>query len=192
MTNKVCYTGGAEGSDTIWEFLCSKAGIDVKVFTFAGHKGTKSQHAVVLNEEQLNEAFPHLEKANLVLRRWIPRSKPWIANLLCRNWYQVKDAQALYAIGRLTSGRAVDGGTGWAVQMAIDRGIPAFVFDIVKDSWHKWDGEKDYWIPIVSPDIYDKFAGVGTRKITASGEQAIAIFIQRMLNENRDNTERTQ
>lgn len=185
IQTKTCFSGGADGSDTVWENECMKAGIPVKSFTFAGHKGQRSPNAVTLNENQLNEAFPYLERANQKLKRWIPRSKPWIANLLCRNWYQVKDAEALYAIGQLTSSGVVDGGTGWAVQMAIDRGIPVFVYEQNRMQWIQWKNEG--WVDISSPVIYNLFAGVGTRKINASGEQAIAIFIQRMINEYNDN-----
>lgn len=41
---------------------------------------------------------------------------------------QVKNSDAVFAIGHLVRG-IVDGGTGWAVQMAIDDGKPVYVYD---------------------------------------------------------------
>ena len=57
-------------------------------------------------------------------------------NLIRRNWYQVKDSNGVFAIGKLSASRStVEGGTGWAVQMAVDSKKPVYVFDTVNSLW---------------------------------------------------------
>jgi hypothetical protein len=67
-------------------------------------------------------------------------------DLLIRDWSQVKHADAVFAIGhlvnkgeslfpnqkndtRIARKQAVQGGTGYAVEMAIQEGKPVYVFD---------------------------------------------------------------
>ena len=90
--------------------------------------------------ETLKEADIRLEAAKLTLKRNIPYYKPWIANLLRRNWFQVQYAKTVYAVGTLNEKAVfldnvplqnvnerrvdrmgVDGGTAWACQMYLDR-----------------------------------------------------------------------
>ena len=107
---------------------------------------------------------------------------------LIRNWAQVKYADAIFAIGnlvnkgqklfpnqkndtRLASHVAVTGGTGYAVEMAIQAGKPVYVFDQKRLQWYKnIDGN---WSKSDTPALTNNFAGIGTREINEYGRQAI-------------------
>ena len=65
----------------------------------------------------------------------------------------------------------VDGGTGWAVQMAIDDGKPVHLYDQERDQWFiNRNGE---WGYDDVPTLTDEFAGIGSRKINDKGREAI-------------------
>jgi hypothetical protein len=103
--------------------------------------------------------------------------------LLIRNWSQVKYADAVFAIttiqkegdemnygkkAKIVQGK---GGTGYAIQMAINEGKPVYVFDQVRKQWVKningvWSQSE---VPVLTPN----FAGIGTREINEAGKQAI-------------------
>ena len=77
----------------------------------------------------------------------------------------------------------VDGGTGYAVQMAINLGKPVYVFDLNYNVWMKYNpeglvdsdipGQKGRFDQTDTPVLTKKFAGVGTREINEAGKQAI-------------------
>jgi hypothetical protein len=95
-----------------------------------------------------------------------------------REWFQVKGGEAVFAIGYLTdSMNEVKGGTGWAVQMAIDAGKPVYVFDQQFDRWFTWEegvpGKFGRFVECDIPVLTGHFAGVGTREILPNGIEAI-------------------
>lgn len=196
-TEFVNYSGGAVGSDTAWEEIGAKYGVKTKAFSFKGHD-TKSPNKIELTEKELNEGWQAVLKANETLKRNISNLSPYIKNLLSRNWFQVKNAEVVYAIGKFDkSGYHVDGGTGWAVQMAIDNKKPVIFFDQenVKDKttadWYAWDYQEGGFMPLDEAHGYDKyriddtpilvqnFAGIGTRELTPEGRQAIETVYQK-------------
>ena len=72
---------------------------------------------------------------------------------------------------RLASHVAVTGGTGYAVEMAIQAGKPVYVFDQKRLQWYKnIDGN---WSKSDTPTLTNNFAGIGTREINEYGRQAI-------------------
>ena len=107
-------------------------------------------------------------------------------NLLARNWAQVKYSEEIFAIGTIVkkgqkskkgytvSCTSVDGGTGYAVQMAILNEKTVYVFDQETEEWFKWSYIIDKYIKIKAPTIQSKnFAGIGTRDINEAGKKAI-------------------
>ena len=126
-----------------------------------------------LTQEQANTADARLAQANQTLNRRWPTARPYVNNLLRRNWFQVKNSDALFAISNLDANKpgTVKGGTGWAVQMAIDENKPVFVFDQGKKQWFTWEGKK--FVETETPTLTPSFAGVGTRNINEAGRQAI-------------------
>jgi predicted NAD-dependent protein-ADP-ribosyltransferase YbiA (DUF1768 family) len=117
---------------------------------------------------------------------------------LIRNWAQVANSDAVFAIGTLGKEGdiwkgdeksaeprkllkvAVQGGTGYAVEMAIQAGKPVYVFDQVRNQWYKnINGE---WSKSEVPTLTKNFAGIGTREINEAGKQAIRDVYANMLN----------
>ncbi|KKN43673.1 hypothetical protein LCGC14_0700730 [marine sediment metagenome] len=97
----VMLSGGAKGADTAWGIAANNAGHQVVHWSFEGHKSFHPEFTYKLTQEELEEADEYLKEANKTLKRSLPYSKPWIMNLLRRNWYQVKYIDAIYAVGTL-------------------------------------------------------------------------------------------
>ena len=176
LENPIHYTlssGGAQGSDLHWQNMGAKYGVRVKAFSFEGH-GKRNNARIVLADWQLKQADEHLHKANKTLKRHFPTSKSFVDNLLRRNWYQVKDANGVFAVGKLcASGKIVEGGTGWAVQMAIDARKPVYVFDFGVGSWKRYDYDKQKFLSCKVPRLTLNFTGIGTRILPEEGKTAI-------------------
>jgi hypothetical protein len=116
-------------------------------------------------------------------------------NLLARNWAQVKYSNQVFAIGTIVEPGAkspkgyyskakiqtVDGGTGYAVMMAINNMREVYVFDQIKLKWFRWSYSTMSFIELKeTPKIRThNFAGIGTREITADGIKAIEEVYQK-------------
>jgi len=113
-----------------------------------------------------------------------------------RNWLQVKYADSIYAVAAILepnekdkkgyvnkSGKqVVEGGTGYAVEMAIMVNKPVYVFDQLKNKWFTWkysttdlfgDSSGGSFIETDTPVLTKNFASIGTREINPNGRQAI-------------------
>lgn len=163
VTTYVNHSGGAIGSDTMWGEIGEEYGVVSNHY----YHGTKTPNGnIEITEEQFERGKQHVYKANETLHR---RPDKYM-NLLARNWIQVENSDAVFAIGQLKN-NVVDGGTGWAVQMAIDVGKPVYVFDQDRNKWYT-NVDKD-WIEIGTPTLTPNFAGIGTRNINQNGIKAI-------------------
>lgn len=171
----VCNTGGAIGSDLVFEQECLRKGIKVIAWSFEGHN-TNSKNRKILTREELEEGFEHIKIANKSLKRNFYNLKPYVKNLLSRNWFQVKNSDAIYAIGNIIkpNWHQVDGGTGWACQEGIDNKKDVYVFEQNENWWFKYNYKNEIFekhndIPLLSK----RFAGIGTREINENGIKAI-------------------
>ena len=190
-----CHSGGAAGADTEWE----ERGLVRGVQTFAYSYKTKyhdSPSKVEISEEDYQEGVAMISKANRTLGRY-GISK--YMNLLARNWAQVKYSSQVFAIGSIVKAGeksakgyknsakqdVVDGGTGYAVQMAIDAEKEVFVFDQDRDAWHRWSYNSMRFVPMKEcPVITEQdFAGIGTREIRANGIAAIEEVYEKTFSE---------
>ena len=162
-------TNSRKSSDTVFEDVGEEFGVKVLAYTFEGHDHS-GKNPVELDAIQLAEANDHLRIANRSLKKTWPTSKPYVNNLLRRNWFQVKNADAIFAVGKV-SGTTVDGGTGWAVQLAIDNNKPVYVFDQNDNQWKIWNGTA--FVNTTPPILTRNFAGIGTREITDAGIRAV-------------------
>jgi hypothetical protein len=110
---------------------------------------------------------------------------------LIRNWAQVKNSDAVFAISsigkagdvwkadlgkpkaeqRVLIKDAIQGGTGYAVEMAIQQNKPVYVFDQNESKWFTWNGSE--FTEVNTPSLTKNFAGIGTREINEIGKQAI-------------------
>lgn len=141
LADNLMLSGGAKGADCYWAKAASAAGHQVIHWSFEGHKSYDPDNTLILDDETLKEADIRLEMAKLSMKRSIPYHKPWIANLLRRNWFQVQYAESVYAVGTLNDKAVfasenlplsrkphvdrmgVNGGTAWACQMYFDRWV---------------------------------------------------------------------
>ena len=164
------YSGGASGSDNYWETFGSLYGLTVKSFSFDGHH-TTNPHAVVLSDDELKKADYFLERANQTLLRRFPTRNKFCNDLLRRNWHVVKDVDTVFALGEMVSNKTVNGGTGWAVQLAVDEKKKVYVFDDKKNGWSVYDHARKRFVPFHDvPTLSKNFAGVGTRNLTDEGK----------------------
>lgn len=176
-----CMSGGAEGADLAWGEAARKANHGVIHYSFDGHRTRARQdEVVILTPAQLAEADPFCRQANAHLGRHFPPRSEFVANLLRRDYFQVKDASRLYAVSAIDHKGMVAGGTAWAVMMFLVKHslLPcgAFVFDQERGSWFTWEG---HWEPVGRPPTPSGiYAGVGTRRLGRRGRDAIdAVFM---------------
>ncbi len=184
LNNIVCHSGGAVGSDTEWENI----GKEFKVITKAYSYKTSyhvSENKIEISDEDYKEGIEEINKADKWLNRYGIHK---YMNLLARNWAQVKYSDQVIAVGTIVKkgekspkgypnkGKfdMVDGGTGYACQMAINHEKVVFVFDQKRDKWFRWSYSSLCYVECQCPKIsYQNFAGIGTREIKSNGIQAI-------------------
>src|SRR5882757_5747764 len=137
MTENICFSGGAVGADMAWGAEALKQNHNVIHYSFPGHnvKNTPLNTVYTLSIEDLKEADPYLIEANRLLQRHIKFDGNYIVNLMRRNYFQIKFAESIYAIGSIDNGK-IPGGTAWAITMGILKGMDnIFIFDQVKNNW---------------------------------------------------------
>ena len=184
-------SGGAKGSDFQWGEIGKKFGLSedrihhlwVDSPEVGEDRGITPHGNRPITQEQARAIDEEVKKANIFVGRVFPmqpkrgRTQAQTTranNLLRRNWYQVRGSDAVFAIGNLDkkkTGLAVEGGTGWAVQMAIDQGKPVHFFDQKSNKWYT--GNNTSLTEIDTPTLTPNFAGIGTRGITPAGRKAI-------------------
>ena len=178
--SNVCMSGGADGADLVWGAEARRHSHKVLHFSFAGHRTqAPPDELVILSEDDLRRADPYLAKATVRLNRDRPPASQYAANLLRRDWYQVKDAERVYAVARLQDNRQIEGGTAWTVTLFIDRhdGRPceAYLFEPNRRQWLRWN--TDWEASAMPPPPSGLWAGIGMRALSPSGEAAIqALF----------------
>jgi hypothetical protein len=185
LTNLTCHSGGAVGSDSIWEEIGERYGVKILAYSYKTPYHT-SPNKVEICDTDYKEGILEVNKAN----KWLNRfgiSK--YMNLLARNWVQVKYSDQIFAIGTIikkgernnkgyyNNGKydTIDGGTGYCVQMAINNNKEVFVFDQIRDNWFRWSYNSMSFVLLKEiPKIQTQnFAGVGTRNILPNGVKAI-------------------
>ena len=172
----VNHSGGAVGSDSYWGTIGEKYGV-VSEHYYYGNKTPNGNHQIT--QEQFEEGKEHVLKANETLHR---RPDAYM-NLLSRNYAQVKNADAIFAVGHLKNG-IVDGGTGWAVQMAIDDNKPVYVYDQTRKQWFSnINGQWQVFSGI--PKLTKNFAGIGTRELNQDGKDAIKQVYENTFNDEQ-------
>lgn len=192
----ICFSGGAEGSDALWGKLASELGHAVCHYTFKGHKThVPERYIEVLSQEMLNIADPFLKTANKSLGRNFPTQSNYINNLLRRNYYQINQTKVVYAIVDFDDNMVPKGGTAWAIQMAIDQGLPVFLYSPNRQCWYEWAKEFSeidlsqitpewvrgiktwHMLGIEPPVPKEKWTGIGTRSISKETEDYITEFM---------------
>lgn len=121
------HSGGADGSDTMWDIIGKVYGLNTVRHYYYITKTPRGNFPI--SEAAYEEGKSAVYRANNTLKR---QNIEKYMGLLARNWCQVKNSDAVFAIIEGFIGSTiVKGGTGWAVQMAIDSDKDAFVFDLL-------------------------------------------------------------
>ena len=185
-----CHSGGADGSDKIFEDISIQYGIKVKAYSYKT-KYHNSPNKVEISEEDYKEGIEKIKKANIYLNRWGINK---FMNLLARNWAQVKYSSQVIAIGTIVNpgekdpkgytcgskGQSLSGGTAYAVQMAIDESKPVYVFNQKLGFWYEWNYSTFRFSKCATPKLFfEDFAGIGTREINSYGIKAIEEFFKK-------------
>jgi hypothetical protein len=178
----ICYSGGAAGADLAWGAAAARRGDRVIHFSFAGHRTAAPRDTRrVLSDAELRAADPHLARAARELHRPWPPESAYARALLQRDWYQVKDSAALYAIGNFRRDGQITGGTAWTVAMFLGRErsemSDAFLFDQEAGHWLVWRGE--WQLESEPPAPRGRWTGIGTRALNPAGAAAIATLLGR-------------
>lgn len=172
------HSGGAEGSDYSWEVVGRNFGMTQ--FNHYYHRFPTPHGNIAITEEEFRDGILKTDKANKTLKRFTgnPAKSKYI-DLLARNWIQVKNSEAVFTIAReLQDSYFVPGGTGWAVQMAIDNKTPVYVFSQKTNRWYFFNKRKNQFFEVEQlPRLTENFAGIGTRKISDKGRVAIREII---------------
>ena len=199
LFNITCHSGGAVGSDTYWEEIGEKFGVKTKAYSYKTKSHT-SPNKVEISNEDFIEGVEQVNKANLNLKRYGIHK---FINLLARNWSQVKYSDQIFAIGTFirpgdknergyyNKGEIdiVDGGTGYAVMMAVNNKKEVFLFDQIRDRWFRWSYTTNSFVPLENtPKITtNNFAGIGTREIKQNGINQIKAVYNLTFNKNENN-----
>jgi hypothetical protein len=186
-----CHSGGATGSDSYWESIGANFGVKTRAYSYQT-KYHQSPNKVEISDGDYKEGVDEINKANKHMDRFGINK---YMNLLARNWAQVKYSNQVFAIGTIVEPGAkspkgyyskakiqtVDGGTGYAVMMAINNMREVYVFDQIKLKWFRWSYSTMSFIELKeTPKIRThNFAGIGTREITADGIKAIEEVYQK-------------
>lgn len=183
----VNHSGGCDGSDLEWENNGNPYGVHSIAYSYYGHH-QKGEHPYIMTTEELLEGWEHIKVAAQSLKRPLNfvEHNPYVRNLLCRNWFQVKHSESVFAIGMFDGKNhtRVKGGTGWAVQMAIDSKKTIYFFNQPTNEWYIYFPlEKKFINYYAIPILPENFAGIGTRSITAFGVKAIQDVYSKTFNE---------
>tara|TARA_R110000868_G_scaffold7435_1_gene40409 strand:- start:147 stop:734 length:588 start_codon:yes stop_codon:yes gene_type:complete len=179
------HSGGCEGADMAWENAGLPYGVKTIAYSFPNHV-QYGAHPYIMNQKELDEGWEACKIASETLNRPLYKldGQRYVKNLICRNWFQVKHADTIFAIGTLVKGneRLVNGGTGWAVQMALDNKKPVYLYEQDRKQWMAYAAylEVPKFVPLTDdtewemiPKLTQNFAGIGTRAINDDGLQAI-------------------
>lgn len=197
------HSGGAALSDTEWDQIGREFGVvnhnHYREPGVTALDSSKLRNAgikpVTISEADYNEG---IDKATNAMRIMFKDSanKTARSNYIIRNWAQVKYADAIYAIGtikqpgqkasdkldddRIAAVPLVKGGTGYAVQMAINERKPVYVFDATQGGWYTYDYTIKNFVRTETPKLTKNFAGIGSRSLSTT--QAIDQSLQAIRN----------
>lgn len=178
-------SGGAAGADTVWATLACAHGYRMEIMTYPGHSSRvpqpKGSTLVEIPMEMLRESDEPLTKASRALCKSLPAVGSYARPLLARNWFIVKDVDAVFAIGKLITKSngdfEVDGGTGWACKMFQQHKgeeTVMYLFDMVREKWCQINKDGK-WIECEKHPAFTGFKNValiGSRELTARGKAA--------------------
>ena len=198
LSDYVNHSGGAIGSDSYWGEIGRKYGV-VSNHYYYGEKTPEGNFEI--SAEDYEEG--RYESAKAANYNWGYQYATMKDNRLIRNWAQVKYSDAIFAIGhlvrpgekisykknetRVAVNACVQGGTGYAVAMALLHGKPIYVFDQEREQWFSnIDGK---WRVSNTPILTKNFAGIGTRNLNDAGKKAIEDVYKKTIENKEKNAD---
>lgn len=172
------HSGGAKGADMEWDRIGRIYGVE-------NHIHYKPADLKSLSREEEKLMLRDVYCSAQVLKR--PHDFKGI-ELVHRNWLQInRGSTAIYAISCIINPNEVDfkgfenktgkqivaGGTGWAVEMAIQKDIDVNVYDVNTNQWYLWMDLTNSFEYESVPLLTKQFTGIGSRNLTSQGIQAI-------------------
>ena len=172
-------SGGAVGSDSAWERIGKRYNVRTV---------DQTEEYKKLSDEEKLKLEPIYKKIVTALKRTFVKMDSKKGMLIRRDILQVDNSDEVFAVGNILNPnekgskgfvnnagkQVVDGGTGYAVEYAIEQGKPVHVFNQSEDQWYIWNAKSNkFEKENTTPKLSKKFAGIGTRQLTAVGEQAI-------------------
>lgn len=184
------HSGGAIGSDSYFEEMAKKYGAEYKGYYIPAKRNPKKANSEVriVNTEAELKALPDnvtgvlydevkriVDFASESLDRDLTNLKknnPDAYNLILRDYVQVAKSDQIIAVGKLLPNGTVDGGTGWAVEMARILNMsgvanrPIYVYNTLNDKWYKCSNDSSYGAYFFEsgiPVLTENTAGIGTR-----------------------------
>lgn len=164
-------SGGAIGADSAWyDYFKDDAAVDFRIVSYPGMKIHHSlENCKVEMIEPKSEKWMYATRAVQEASRCL-NVKYSFSPYLLRDYYQIKDAEAVYAIGKKNPNRkgvGIDGGTGYSCQMYVNQKKHGdlFLYNMETLSWEYWKKE---WQPLDGPPIlpvaYNVVACIGSRE----------------------------
>ena len=181
------HSGGATGADYYWAKAGEKYGIKEPKHYY--HPNMKSPYGnTVIDNEDIEEG--RYKAARAAEYNYGYQYRTMKDPNLIRDWAQVKHADAVFAVGvfsavgerlfpnkkddtRVAKNIAVQGGTGYAVTMAVLHKKPVYVFDQARTEWYTYNYSTNKWEICNTPTLTRNFAGIGTRGLNQVGMKAI-------------------
>ena len=157
------------GTAFFWSVLRGQQTLNVNFLTFSGDRGgardTGSTHK--LKDEQLGTVDCDLGIVANILQRHVPSSNH-AKNVIRRNMFVAKNADAVFAVGKMRNGM-IEGHGAWAcIYHVLQNPHPhLYVFDTNSNSWMQYS-EAGSWVPVIppSPDRFAKSAVIGCRQMS--------------------------
>lgn len=164
-------SGAANGAEAEFGTLAEAYGLMEMNFSFMGRSVARIRGVVELSETELKQGEVSSAYVEAQMHRQFPKT-PQFRKMLQTIWHQVSTSGQVFVIGMILPDQTVNGGTGWAAELAKHFGKPVHVYDQEKKGWFTWDGHD--WQPEAEPRINrTRFTGTGTRFLSDDGKQAI-------------------
>jgi len=175
LTNHKLYSGGAYGADTAFGVYGLKYGITPdRQFHFRPEENPNVSkqlkefniHPTIMDNIQMEECYKFMAQC-FDKKKLKTVKRTYADDLKARNYYQVKHAQAIYAVAEMKPDfQGVRGGTNYAVQYAISLNKLVYVFDFSQESWYVWVNKMEGFQRFHdTPLLFTNFAGIGSRSI---------------------------
>ena len=199
------FSGGAKGADTIWGVIAKQFGLSKihHIYWSEESKNRPPEANITVAELQMGE-FNEEEAGKAVANAAHAmyggsKGKKFKSPLLLRNYYQVLNADSVFAVapmgqvgdvfspdvGKESGQRKLlkqgpQGGTAYAVEMAIQMDKPVWLYDTISDSWKLYErnsttGEGEWITSNAAPLLTENFAGIGSREVEVGSRAADAI-----------------